>query len=348
VSETELYVPEIPALHLYVIAALMVTYALYRGSSFHPVNVKGYGTWLARTPWRFPMPLPLGPVHLVWQDVVVVLALTSLTFLPPRTEASLLCLPLGFLMVYCWRLGLTLFRLEVRWATILLILLSALAVLLARQPWYFLPIVAAIYGVTYFGISRSLRDFPYTEKERAALGLVPFEQLKPPEVSLPIMPASDSNLLIRIGTREALLVGTLVGVIFFSAAFHFRNEQGFDRGILMIYAVIVSIVMVGRVLVYISGYRAPISLLGRIATRRFIIPGYDRVFAAPLTMAIVSLLLPPLLIVIGVSPLFAVSISLAVIVSLALALPPRIEDWIYTGHYRIPAIRRVGQNFVET
>ena len=72
---------------------LAIGYSSYRATMFHPVSNKTYGIWLAQTPWRFPMSLPHRPVHLVWQDVAVLLAILILGLLPPRNGAALVYRP---------------------------------------------------------------------------------------------------------------------------------------------------------------------------------------------------------------------------------------------------------------
>src|SRR5689334_15147552 len=34
----------------------------------HPASDRGYADWLRSSPWTFRQPLPLGPLHLTWQD----------------------------------------------------------------------------------------------------------------------------------------------------------------------------------------------------------------------------------------------------------------------------------------
>jgi hypothetical protein len=53
-------------------------YAFFRLAYFHPVENRPYGAWLINSPWHYPEPLPLGPLELVWQDVVVVGVLSAL------------------------------------------------------------------------------------------------------------------------------------------------------------------------------------------------------------------------------------------------------------------------------
>src|SRR5947209_2936166 len=47
-------------------------YAIYRVWTFHPALRPDYYQWLRGTPWTSRKPLPLGPVHVVGQDVLLV------------------------------------------------------------------------------------------------------------------------------------------------------------------------------------------------------------------------------------------------------------------------------------
>src|SRR4051794_15101064 len=51
-------------------------YALFRVLRFHPKCNQAYAAWLKLSPWTARKPLPLGPIHLVWQDAAVVGVLT--------------------------------------------------------------------------------------------------------------------------------------------------------------------------------------------------------------------------------------------------------------------------------
>ena len=48
--------------------------------SFFTVWRASYRTWLAQTPWLTDKPLPLGPIHIVWQDLLVLLVLELLSY----------------------------------------------------------------------------------------------------------------------------------------------------------------------------------------------------------------------------------------------------------------------------
>src|SRR5262245_22736690 len=55
-------------------------YAVYRVAGFHPGYRAGYYLWLRGTPWSSQKPLPMGPVHLVWQDVLLLATVFALTY----------------------------------------------------------------------------------------------------------------------------------------------------------------------------------------------------------------------------------------------------------------------------
>src|SRR5262249_14396862 len=56
---------------LAALSAASVLYALYRVYAFHPHFRPAYRQWLQTTPWTLEKALPLGPIHLVGQDVVI-------------------------------------------------------------------------------------------------------------------------------------------------------------------------------------------------------------------------------------------------------------------------------------
>ena len=45
-------------------------YGYYRVRAFHPFYSRQYWQWLCLTPWSIDKPLPTGPVHLIWADLI--------------------------------------------------------------------------------------------------------------------------------------------------------------------------------------------------------------------------------------------------------------------------------------
>jgi hypothetical protein len=72
---------ELAIWQIYVVYGSTILYAAFRAIYFHPVENRRYGNWLADSPWKYPQPLPLGPLQLVWQDALLILG-----FVPKRSN----------------------------------------------------------------------------------------------------------------------------------------------------------------------------------------------------------------------------------------------------------------------
>ena len=74
-----------------VLGATAIVYAVYRLCRFHPVCNPAYTAWLRLSPWTAGRPLPLGPVHPVWQDAAVIGVLAALGDGPHRLTPPCPC-----------------------------------------------------------------------------------------------------------------------------------------------------------------------------------------------------------------------------------------------------------------
>ena len=54
-----------------LILFVAVLYGVFRVLYFHPALRPGYRQWLQTAPWSWRDPLPLGPLYVVWQDLIV-------------------------------------------------------------------------------------------------------------------------------------------------------------------------------------------------------------------------------------------------------------------------------------
>ena len=111
-----------------VIGLGVACYVAYR-VSFHPIYRGEYRTWLANTPWTAEKPLPLGPVHLLPQDLAVLAIFVLL--LHTIGEPPLLLI-FGFLFAYQLAMAVTLLVTGDRWPAYGLLFGLALALTLAR------------------------------------------------------------------------------------------------------------------------------------------------------------------------------------------------------------------------
>src|SRR5207249_1213109 len=64
-----------------LLAVACFSYASFRTTHCHPFYNARYRRWLQTTPWTSRLPLPLGPIHLVWQDGFVLVMMALLAYL---------------------------------------------------------------------------------------------------------------------------------------------------------------------------------------------------------------------------------------------------------------------------
>jgi hypothetical protein len=99
----------------------------------------------------------------------------------------------------------------------------------------------------------------------------------------------------------------------------------------------------GRLLLYCIGYSPPISLRGRIRTFRWIIPGYDQVFVAPLLTLLVGGVLPLVLSRQGLDEILVMPLCATLALLATLTVPPSLFQWRLTGHHRMTPVMQQGQ-----
>jgi hypothetical protein len=317
---------------LVILAA--VAYGLYRVYAFHPSANAGYRDWLATTPWTGRQPLPW-PVHLVPQDAFVLAILCGMSWLiwPPSALAVLQ----AFLTAYLLDLAVSLFVTgEWRFGYIVAAGLGA-AVWQWQNAIYSLVLGLVTYLLAYLGLQRSLRCFPWnatwletfkakmrTGANASALGW-PFGRLAPEE------PEEGW----RIPLRHAVLISLLCGWWAFALVSLIHEPE--DRANVMMIAAVCGILLVPivRLALYCDGYAPPISLGGRIFTGRWLMPGYDQVFVAPLLAAFLGAMLLWVCWLYGVDLLFGGPPAISVTLLLILGMGPTLKEWRLTGNHQI-------------
>lgn len=325
-------------LELLIITAI-AAYVAIRVLYFHPVLNLDYGKWLATTPWRYPQQLPLGPLGLVWQDaffIAVFTALKTVSYFP------LVTVPVVFLTLYCLAHAAFLCCIRIYWAAYMCLFLLGCIVLAIPFAWAMLPLAGLMYAAVYVGQRQLLSRFPFEPVERSVFLsplLLTSEKERWQPLALvagwPAAPKSVERRSWRISQLDSALLGLTTGWLFFCADHHFQSTTGFDDGMHDQLQGFVGVLVLLRVVVYTLGFVPPISVLGRIATRRLIIPGYDVVFAAPLAVVVLAWLMNFAMDRLGTATIVAVPTIAGISTWLMLALPPRREDWQLMGHHRI-------------
>ncbi|MCX7421228.1 MAG: hypothetical protein NT013_17030 [Planctomycetia bacterium] len=350
-----------PPVEFYKLAAHMpmivaVIYGAYRAVAFNPAVRPEYRRWLERTPWTSDRPLPLGPITLVAQDFVILVGLMLLAACPSMAFHDQLIIERvveGFFGGYLLFGGAVLAsKKETHFAFVIGIGLGA--ILRTSQS----PIVCGTtcfltYAVMALGIRQSLRRFPWTDPESD----------EPWMLKLPN--DTGSSVASRFGwpmyalsakwrPAESLRTGwdgfylsLLLGWWWYASnwlitenAISSGRQLDLPTPMLML---VVGAAILMRLATYCVERWPPISLWGRIRSRRWIIPGYDKVLIAPLiNLALVvgfGMWLknitrthsdPKHWIDLYVGPVF-----LTLNLLIAFCAPPSIRNFHLTGSYRL-------------
>lgn len=316
-----------------MIAAL---YGLFRAVAFHPLFRPEYRKWLESTPWASRHALPVGPIQLVPQDLVVVGALTLMLH---WWQWEALYVPVAFAFAYQAAIALSLWPTGLRWQCYLILLVLGAAVRAIQHPPVALAVLVGLYGFTHLAIRRCLERFPWQLPEwwpRLDFKLQPArDDLKigqkglgwPYDLLRPTPRASGVRL--ADGTAVSLLLGWWFYAI---AANVSANERG---GLIFFATAIVIVAAAGRLAFYCENFWWPISLWGRIWTGRWIIPAYDRVLAAPLLAVTALFSGTACLIVWGREYSAGPGLLAAIPMWILLCAGPNLAAWQLTGGHRI-------------
>jgi hypothetical protein len=299
-----------------------------------------YQKWLSATPWTNRKPLPAGPAHLVFQDLFVLAVLAGVAWLR-HPAVSLPHLPIKFLMAYELGLASSFIMLAMPWFAYAIVFGFGLIVLVWQLPLIALGIAAALYVVSLAGLVRSLKDFANWDltgfeesqflslSQQKALDRMrqkvlgwPFDCIRPTEVA--------ESISYRNGTMLSLLVGWWV----FVALERIAPLQLPDVWRFMFGLAAMPIIL-WRLQIFCWGYAPPISIWGRIFTLRWIIPGYDQVFLAPIAiLAVVGCGQQLVAEFPGFVPLI-VPATIAMMLLCAFNLGPSLKRWRLTGNHRL-------------
>jgi len=310
-------------------------YGISRVALFHPMLNDQYRKWLQSVPWTPAKTLPAGPITLLPQDLVVVGVLTGLT-----REASGLAagVPLCFLITYLGMLAATA-RICGDWIMGYLLAAGLVAIGLSDTPSAGFLTAAAFCPVGLISVQRSLNRFPWdfdwntlkklnnTPETTESHGW-PHDCLAPVPPR-PWLPYPDGFCL-------SFLIAWAAFVIMWNGGFFLVMVSSIGA---------VWLAALSRLYWYVRFHRPPITVFGRLWTGRWIIPGYDVIFVAPLlaggiTMAsqIAAAILhgPGFWIGWDRWPAYALSIAGLLAGLLLLTIGgPGLERWRLTGEHRI-------------
>jgi len=334
-----------------LIGFAVAVYGALRVFRTHPHANPSHRLWLAHSSWRWGKPLPVGPIHLVWEDLVVLAVPSCLLFLDAAPSDAVRLVP---------ALGMAFF------VTYLVVLLCATVVAsvwappvicLFLIPLSFYPlcslvgafaVMVAIYLVLLWGVRLTLEDFPFNEaewqstpterhlKQAISNGTIgwPYNMIGPRSNT----PGISLGTTVVVGALAAWWVHVTIGKFAESwgevaDALVGPEYLGFRfMGGLAMFCLVAALV---RAAIYINGFRPPISFFGRLLTGRWIIPRYDVILVAPICTYAFGVFGPTALRHAGVpdSALLAVCVFLFCLI--VLGIGPSLATWCHTGRHRI-------------
>lgn len=321
----------------FVIGISAVLYGLFRGAGFHPAFHADYRRWLAATPWTNRLPLPVGPVHLVPQDVLVLASLTALGWVRHpilRPEQ----IPLTFLFAYEAMLGMSFVALRMVWYAYALAFGLGLVAFLHGSPIVALAVATALYSMTFVGLRQALDNFENWELHSSDQGMIGarsiekrIEALRQRILGYPFDNIGPADVAPSIRYRDGLMISLLFGWWTFVLI-----PWAVPRQVLFMPIGICAFVSgLLRLNFYASGYSSPISFWGRLFTLRWIIPGYDKIFLAPLAAVILASLGADMLFQLPVHPAATAAVTVSLTLAAVLNFGPTLTAWRLTGKHRL-------------
>ena len=325
-------------------------FGFYRAFALHPYARASYLKWLKTTCWQSGRALPLGPVTLTIGDVIT-LAVGMLLVWRADPHAWTLAVPSLFAATYLAGTAcMLLFDGPRGFGYTVLVGLGGM-LMVANRLEFALPIGVVTYVVAWLGTRRSLARLPMHEPRVTEKLASPTTsgvdriEVRPLNAGWPFGPLCPQPSTMGVPRFDAVCISLVVGWVFLCAVTLIKGlfasgtvtEDAPWQFVALGPCTLACLI---RMVSYLGAYRPPISLLGRIATGRWIIPGYDRALVAPLAG----------LLIVGATLLRSVSLSaqpsayelpvLVTVVFLVLLLSgPTFRDWALTCECRIVARR---------
>lgn len=353
----------------WLVTAVLIAggYGYWRVRHFHPLANLPYGAWLFTQPWIYPQPLPMGPWHLVWQDVLFVLLLSGVAAIgghsfPLYFDTSPLNCALivvaTFFTAYSLASLFTAALCHEKYASLGIPLLYASILWVWEYPRIVAALVVGAVLLAHFSTRRMLLNFHTLYPWRAAPTSFRY--------SLTLegngWPYDYIHVSVRrpvISIEQALLVSVVAGWCAATVAHipHFVSGTrqmsqrdyvdlvGFMWALLLMFTIAI---VITRTVIYFRGMRMPISLAGRIATGQWIIPRFD-VAIAPLALALLCGTVVPYTLAklrVPIEVLLGVPVFLTLLV--VLGMGPTLHDWWHAGDQRIVFQKKKQTTYVST
>lgn len=322
-----------------IAAGLMAIYGAYRVAGFHPCFRTDYRRWLELTPWNSRKSLPLGPIHLVWQDALLlgslVLFLNGTPYGRLGAAAALLSGYLALLDFSFWITG--------PWWMVYVILFGlGLAIRLLASPPLALALLVVLCALSMAGLRWALARFPWQTSPAAEYVRRQFAVTAPDRQKPPLEWPYNRLVGVRpervLPYRDGILLSLLAGWWLYAITSNLTAPHDRANVPPFLFGLVTLVACVTRLALYVVPCWPPISVWGRIRTGRWIIPGYDYVLIAPLCTLLVAAIASPAASLAGSAyNVITYSLATAIVLMIALNVGPSRRRWYLTGHHRFVA-----------
>jgi hypothetical protein len=305
-------------------------YGAYRVIAFHPAYSKRYSLFLALTPWSIDKPMPKGPVHIIWVDIVVIAVLTFLCY--QNSTIQSIWPTVIFFGSYLICLFFT-FNKEQSLQRMSIFVFTPFVVFPHRSPYYAAILLLVFYVIFYFGLRNYHKNFPWNTdfwkydqtktllKQALTQRVIgwPHRQLKcfDPEFEFTFVSSLVCSLIITWWLHVIIwFIDEPIGLAFLFVISYF--------------------LFIFRLTIYLShGHLPPINFWGRLFTFRWIIPGYDTIFLGPICVLLVCFGTVVNGFLIGLNFIWIFDIAVFLMFLVAFLMPPTLKEWRLTGKSRI-------------
>jgi hypothetical protein len=319
-----------------ILAVAAGFYAMYRVTRFHPACNPGYSAWLRLSPWTAAKPLPLGPVHPVWQDAVVLGLLSVVSAWHAHLSAWLPVIVFG--LTYLATLTILLLFTRQWPACVALGFLWPALILPGLNLTEGIGLFAVIAAVIWYGHGKSLRAFPWEFLNRPGRQANSILQIEisagtaagaPATLGWPFTAIAPKFRAASVSTQSSFWLSALFGWWSYCLIKAFDLESVSE-------AIIAFAAVAGclRLVIYHASVLSSSSLWSRIFSGNLIVPGFDKMFLAPLAAVLISVAGGILIRRAGPYYACAESLVIALIWFVLFSGGPTRRNWILTGHHR--------------
>jgi hypothetical protein len=220
-----------------------------------------------------------------------------------------------------------------------------LAFRMVAMPSICLGILGSVYVIVMIGLPIALQRFPWTDAKLSSKPInsaiiQSFGGNSPPQQkTFSIWPY---NQLLNVPAERIIsrcdgFLGPLLAAWWlYALTSNFASVKDRSDFLYCLFVIVVGIAFGCRAFIYMAMYWPPISLLGRIFTRRWIIPGYDYVVLAPLCILLTAIIGGIMINYVGQAyNSITYPLTMAAVCIVAINLGPSLGKWRLTGHYRL-------------